>query len=594
MQILWCDDLTRLCPRTGRALADEETGGRAAPVSLRSARHAFASFQLLAGPLRPTDAVCVRPGALVGPRGARIGSSAFDVYVAWYATIDGTAYPEALVPQELIGGSTPEFRKLNGVTGQRYAGFWIDLHVPADAVPGRYAGRVTVRADREEHVLPLAVEVSRATLGTSCCLDVSLNNYADNISNGWPALADKPGHLRSPLYRRVERGAFCAAHDHRMFLHYLPYGHSGHVAPTFAPPLAGEGCGRHVSDWSDWDRHFGGYFDGQAFAGTRRGAVPVKRFYLPLNLCWPSDFLKFGLPGYEAEWRAVGRDMAAHFRARGWTGTRFDMFPNHKQRFHFFPWDTEEVRFLEDNDLHRYLGTIWRGTFDRVTTAPVTFDYTLGTTWTYHLDIRSDLASFIDLYIAGTAGPAWFPGDLPRLHRRGRQVWSCTNSGAIPASLRAPAFVPLLMWMRDLDGYMPAWCSMGNWHGDPWREPAGDGGITFLYPGAPFGSEETFVSLRLKVQRNMLQTVDLLDLASRRLPGGRRAVQRQVDRALGMTRAAWFIKPPAYIERKLPRDWVNADYATEEPPLADWKRLPVDRFREVAGLALDLAAGGRS
>ena len=116
--------------------------------------------------------------------------------------------------------------------------------------------------------------------------------------------------------------------------------------------------------------------------------------------------MKFDQPGYEAEWRAVGKQMVDHFREKKWTHTHFDMFLNHKQRYRFFPWDCEEVKYLHDNDLQRRFRKLWEGTFDRKSTKPVKFDYTLGTTWVYANDIHSDLSEFIDVYIAGTGGPA--------------------------------------------------------------------------------------------------------------------------------------------------------------------------------------------
>ncbi|MGQ9662023.1 MAG: hypothetical protein ACUVWX_06765 [Kiritimatiellia bacterium] len=590
MNVLWCAEFCRLEPGRGEGVDGDGQPARRPAAPASGARNEFASFQVVVGPLSSSHTVQIVPGALKGPSGTSVGREQFDVFVEWYCECDGKWYPEVLVPQEVAGGSTPEFRKKNRVPRQRYAGFWVDIFVPAQQRPGLYAGTLTIRVGRESISLPVELDVREGCIPAECCLDVSLNNYVDNISRGWPGLYEQPGHLSSPRYLRIERGVFRTAHDHRMFFHYLPYGHSGYVPKEFLVPLAGEGPQKRVTSWAQWDRHFGCYFDGTAFQGSRRGAIPVKRFYLPLNLCWPADFVKFGQPGYEAEWRAVGRQMVEHFRQKGWTRTRFDMFLNHKQRYRFFPWDTEEMRFLEDLDLHRYFRTLWEGTFDRKSTTPVMFDYTLGTTWTYHLDIRSDLQEFIDVYIAGTAGPSWYPRDTLRLRRKGRQIWSCTRSGTIPVSTRAPAFVPLLMWMRYLNGYMPAWCSTGAWGADPWRKPADKGGITFLYPGAEFGSEETFASLRLKVQRNALQMVDEFHLAAQRPGSSLSSIRRQINKVLGISDSAWFARPPAYVEKKLPKDWVGADYATEEPPLAGWDRFSTEQYRALRRLALDLVS----
>ena len=587
INVVWCDEFVRLDPRTGAVLDGDRQRPSRPPVCLTSARNQCASFQLLVGPLRKAQEATVSARTLRGPGRARMAHRLFDVFVEWYLRVDGTWYPEILVPQRLCGGATAALRERNGVRAARFAGFWIDLFVPSDARPGRYTGELLVRSGAEQLEIPVELEVLKGCIPSQCCMDVSMNNYADTISGGWPGLAADPDHLTTARYRRIEQGVFRAAHEHRTFLHYLPYGHSGYVHPTFAPPLAGEGPRKRVASWSAWDRHFGPYFDGSAFRGTRRGAIPVPRFYLPLNLCWPADFVKFGQPGYAAEWRAVGRQMVEHFRQKGWTRTRFDLFLNHKQRYRYFPWDTEEARFLGDLDLHRYFRTLWEGTFDRKSTRPVTFDYTLGTTWTYHLDIKSDLAELVDLFIAGTDGPATHPADTPRLQKAGRQVWSCTHSGSIVDSTRAAAFTPLLMWMRNLDGFMPRWCSLG-WGREPWREVPDKGGTTFFYPGAELGSEATFPSLRLKVLRNALQTIDALEAASDRARGEKGAVRRRINRLLGIPNRAWFVPRPAYL-KKPPKDWTNADFATEEPPAVAWRSFSADQFRALRRLAASLA-----
>ena len=119
------------------------------------------------------------------------------------------------------------------------------------------------------------------------------------------------------------------------------------------------------------------------------------------------------------------------------------------------------------------------------------------------------------------------------------------------------------------------------------------GATTFLYSGAAFGSEETFASLRMKVQRNMLQTVDALQAAAARTRGGKRAVQKKVDKLLGIPHVSWLTRKPKYVEKKLPKDWIGADFATEEPPVAGWEQFSSEQFRAVKALAGRLVAGGK-
>jgi hypothetical protein len=588
--VVWCDQLMRFSPRDGAPLDSDGQAARP-PVRLTSGRNQFVSFQLLVGPIRKDETVSVSPDALTGPRRARLGPDAFDVFVEWPHQIADKWWPDALVPQDVAGGgSTPAFRKRSGLPEAHFAVFWVDLFVPAGTAAGRYAGSVTVRIGSSLKLdTPVELDVFPASIGAQAALDLSFNNYADAISGGWPALRDAPGHLATAHYRRVERGVFRAAHDHRGFLHYLPYGHSGYIHPGFAPPLAGEGPGKHVADWAAWDRHFGPYFDGTAFAGSRRGAVPTARFYLPLNLDWPADFVKFGRPGYEAEWRAVGRDIVRHFRERKWTRTTFDMFLNHKQGFRFFPWDTEECRFLEDQEIHRIFGKLWQGTYDRATTGRVRFDYTLGTTWSYGWDIRSDLVDIIDVFIASGTGPSWYAAETPRVHAAGGKIWFCTNSGSILQSPCTAMFSPLQAWRLGLDGLMPSWASL-MWGDNAWHQVPASGGTTFFYPGSQFGTDDTYPSLRVKAMRNMMQTVDHLALAASRVKGGRAAVAAQVDQALGFRSSDWYVRRPKGIDSSQPHDWTNASHPDFKPKAA-WSRIHESRWRNLPRLALGLASG---
>jgi len=578
LTVLWCDDWVRLDPFEGEAMDGEDQAPEAPPVRLATGRNMAASFQLLVGPLKKNTGVSVTPGKLSGPGRTSLGKRDFDVYVEWYHRIKDKWYPDALVPQEVVGGSTSAFRKNAGLKNPLFAGFWIDLFVPPDAKPGSYSGSLKIRAGRESVAVPLEVTVSSARITAHATLDMSFNNYADGVSRGWKDVNANPRHMTSRKYLSIERGVWRAAHDHRGFIHYMPYGHSGHVHEGFAPPLTGEGPRKRVASWKEWDRHFGGYFDGSAFRGTRRGAVPVKRFFMPFNLNWPADFVKFGQPGYEAEWRAVGSQIVEHFRKKKWTGTRFDIFLNHKQRYRYFPWDCEECRFLHDNNIQRYFRKLWEGTYDRKSTRPVTFDYTLGSTWSYEDDIYSDMSEFVDVYIANTGGTGEHPGRQAELVRQGQQFWACTNSGGIADSLRAPAYTPTLMWMRDLQGFMPRWISI-DWGADPWHNVPGDGGGTFFYPGAEFGTEDSYPSIRAKVLRNQMQWIDLLETASRKRGRGR--VKTAACRMMGMKPAHWFTT----------RGKKTGDWGSEEAAVTGWRDISTATFRALRSQAVKLASG---
>ena len=71
--------------------------------------------------------------------------------------------------------------------------------------------------------------------------------------------------------------------------------------------------------------------------------------YLPVNPEWPTSYLWWDEPGYEAEFVNVLSDFERHFREKKWTSTRLEVFFNQKKRYKGFPWDGDEIRFDRDN-----------------------------------------------------------------------------------------------------------------------------------------------------------------------------------------------------------------------------------------------------
>jgi len=80
-----------------------------------------------------------------------------------------------------------------------------------------------------------------------------------------------------------ERAYYRLAHQHRTALNRVPYSQAGVVTPGCAPGWDGQRLGLVA-----WDRRFGPYFDGSAFADAPRKGVPLEIFYLPLHENWPS------------------------------------------------------------------------------------------------------------------------------------------------------------------------------------------------------------------------------------------------------------------------------------------------------------------
>lgn len=68
-----------------------------------------------------------------------------------------------------------------------------------------------------------------------------------------------------------ERGYYRVGHLHRTVVNIVPYSQRGDLTPGWSPTLSGR-----TLDWTAFDRRFGPYLDGSAFADLpRRRAAGV-------------------------------------------------------------------------------------------------------------------------------------------------------------------------------------------------------------------------------------------------------------------------------------------------------------------------------
>ena len=101
-------------------------------------------------------------------------------------------------------------------------------------------------------------------------------------------------------------------------------------------------------DWSAWDKRFGPYFDGSAFADLPRKGVPLEGFYLPLFENWPTPmegnyngdyWADRAFPAsYRKNFVEVSRQFAEHCDGKGWDDTLFQCFFNGKNNFKERGW----------------------------------------------------------------------------------------------------------------------------------------------------------------------------------------------------------------------------------------------------------------
>ena len=565
----------------GAIVAADRTAG-AAPtreVSLETARAAYASCHLAAAvPEGGSYQLDLKPFP------TESGLQA-ELYREWFHYLPAAKsyYPDALIPIR-----TPYRSQLpepdNRIPKQTVQAFWLDVWVPPNARPGTYETAATLRVGGKAVSLPIKIEVLAATVPAEDAVAIDHNSYGTSWFAGqYPSLVRRLGadFYTSDDFFRLIHAYHRVFYENRGVFHQLGYGHAGKVGPEFAPRLEGSGKTRHIADWTLYDRQYAPLFDGSAFATTHRGPRPIPFVYLPINPEWPASFLWWGEPGYEREFVNVVSEMERHFREKGWTATRFEMFFNHKKRHKGFPWDGDEVRFVRD---YAYFKEYARMLKEAVPAdSPVKFVFRADVSWTMERQFK-ELAGIVNFWVCGGGEFGWFDYAPKMLKDRGDIVWIY---GGTPPVTEASSHITvdvLRPWLWGIDGFVH-WQTVDP-GSDPWFHFEG-GGETLVYPGDRFGIEAPIPSIRLKIQRNAVQDLTLLNSFRKTQSIGRlraEAARRFNDTTL----AEWWTPRPALADRN-PEDVSNADYAEASPKNPKFTEFDAEAWQRVRGYVLQLA-----
>ncbi|NWG14703.1 MAG: hypothetical protein HXY20_14345 [Acidobacteria bacterium] len=543
--------LEHLRPDPFGGIVAADSGGPAAqlplygarrPFALTAARNGYASFHLV---VKIPETGAYRLNFTLEDRTGKLQA---DIFREWFhfTEADKNYYPDALVPISMPYSSripAPD----NCIERQVAQAFWVDIWIPADAAPSVYAAAATLEWGKKKHVLPVRLTVLPAVIPAEDVIAVDHNSYGSSwLGDYYPGtrVPSEASFRLTHLYHRL-------FYEHRGVFHQLGYGHGGKVIPEFAPELAGSGKTKRVANWDLYDRHYGPLLDGSAFAGSRRGPRPIPFVYLPVNPEWPASFLWWGEPGYEVEFTNVMREMEKHFREKGWTRTSFEVFFNHKKRYKAFPWDGDETRFPGDDKYFIEYGRLLKKALPA--DSPVKFRFRTDTSWSMERQFKS-LAGVIDFWVCGGGMFSWYEYAAKMLKDRGGIVWIYGGAPAVTAVSSSITEFALRVWLFGIDGWVH-WLTT-----DPGKDPwfhFGGGGTALAYPGTRFGIEEPIPSVRLKIQRNCLQDLALLD----RMRSKRPLEQLKAEAARrfnGTTPAEWWTPRPRLADTP-PHDWTNAD-----------------------------------
>ena len=432
-----------------------------------------------------------------------------DLFREWFHFTDSDKryYPDALIPVHATYSSRlPE--PDNRIPKQTAQAFWVDVYVAPDTRLGIFSGTAKLKANSKITTLPIQLTVLACVIPGEDVVTIDHNSYGSS----WLAQQFAGSYQRNLDHWFESNQFFELIHayhrvfyEHRGIFHQLGYGHSGKVGPEFAPVLEGSGRAKHITSWGLYDRHYGPLFDGTAFSASRRGPRPIPFVYLPINPEWPASYEFWGERGYEAEFVNVVSEMERHSREKGWTHTNFEVFFNHKKRYKGFPWDGDEVRFQKDLKYFLEYDRLLKKALPPNT--PVHFVFRADVSWDMEQQFKV-LNGVVKLWCAGGGILSLYKDAPEMLRNRGDVIWYYGGPPSVTDSSTAITEFSLRAWLWGVNGYVH-WLTVSPGE-DPWFHF--DGGRTALvYSGERFGLTEPIPSIRLKIQRNCLQDLAVLD-----------------------------------------------------------------------------------
>ncbi|MBQ9873909.1 MAG: DUF4091 domain-containing protein [Thermoguttaceae bacterium] len=310
---------------------------------------------------------------------------------------------------------------------------------------------------------------------------------------------------------------------HRTYINRVPYSHRGTVADGLAPTW---NMFSRSFDWSAWEKRFGRYFDGSAFADLPRGSVPIEAFYLPLFENFPANiFESFPYPdlwpeesAFSGDYCAVLRDGIKDFARKisreKWDRTKFLFFLNNKMDYKRDGWSRASSPWLLDEpaSYRDFAALEFYGEQLKKSLAEISLDNAIQ----FRADIsrpqweRNSLDSSLDVYVVGGGAFRDYRRTvLDRCSSYGRFLYTYGTTVSPEGNCYQPVLWTLDAWSLGADGIVP-WQTIGN--DNSWR--VGDE-LALFYPAIEESGNCVVPSIRLKAYRRGQQDAEYLNLASK-------------------------------------------------------------------------------
>ena len=339
------------------------------------------------------------------------------------------------------------------------------------------------------------------------------------------------------------------AHLHRTYINRVPYSHRGIVSRGCAPEWEPKS---RTFNWSAWDRRYGTYFDGSAFAGLPRGKTPIEAFYLPIFENFPASiFTHYNgsqwadeafTDEYRETFQTAAREFAEHLIEQNWDRTNFQFYLNNKMNYKLdgwsrasSPWLLDEPSSFQDFAALKFFGELF---LKGVNTLSSIVNSQVKSPIRFRADIsrpqwqRDSLDRSLGVnVVSGGELRRYNRMVVDRKERFGQILYAYGTTCAPEDGAYQPVIWSLDAWSLGADGILP-WQTIGT--ADSWKS---SDAIALFYPKPREADEdlpEVLPSLRLKGYRRGQQDIEYLTLLQKKLNRPRRDIEGLVRANLNL------------------------------------------------------------
>lgn len=354
---LWAiDDMVRIDPETGKAFEENPRqlpGGLTGDyqkrntvwsakdntVSLVGARNEVVAFQVIID--GQGEGFRVETTPLAGQAGT-IPLANIQAFRQWYihlpeqkpmkgsyTPLAGGWYPDVCIPLSEAkygnGFSIPskDFHDPAGekFPAQKNQAIWVDIHIPANAKPGTYTGKITAKnAAGDAKSIAVTLDVWDFAIPSEMNMIAHLINFGETIKEKDPAM----------MYA----------------YHRMAMAHRTYISDDGAPSFTFDG---REFDWKAFDERYGRLFDGSAFTEGPTAGQPLPTWPFPIEFAiarpdkgrkvagrdWPLPATKTAsqcgvvlTDEYKKGLIEVLKKVDAHFAEKGWNRTSLLVYQN--------------------------------------------------------------------------------------------------------------------------------------------------------------------------------------------------------------------------------------------------------------------------